>query len=133
VAVRFRREGLLRTLVFPDFKLRQYRGSFLDLFVDVAPEPALVGLGGGDDGVAGALEVLGRVAIFGGVAAAYVAALEAGAEVDPGVAEGDALLADMDGGCDVFGVLEVLAEHRHRWFPRRLQVEKTRLRRLVSG
>ena len=92
---------------------------FHDLFVDVAPEPALVGLRGGDDGVAGALEVLGGVLVLRGVAAADVAAFEAGAEVDPGVAERDAFFADVDLGSDVFGVDEMFAEHRHK-FPRRM-------------
>jgi hypothetical protein len=83
--------------------------------------------------VAGALEVLGGVPVLRRVAAADVAAFEAGAQVDPGVSEGDALLADVDLGGGVFGVGEVFAEHRHSLFPRRLQVEKMRLRRLVSG
>ena len=64
--------------------------------------------------MAGALEVFGGVAVFRGVAAADVAAFEAGAEVDPGVAERDALFADVDGGSGVFGVGEMFAEHRHK-------------------
>jgi hypothetical protein len=78
----------------------------------VAPEPALVGLGGGYDWVLRGVEVFGGVFVLRGVATAYVAAFEAGAEMDPGVAEGDALLADVDFGGDVFGVGEVFAE-RH--------------------
>ena len=105
------------------WKERSSRQLFFDHLVDVAPEPALVGLGGGDDRVADALEVFGGVAVLGGVAAADVAALEAGAEMDPGVAEGYALLADVDRGGDVFGVEKMLAEHRHRGFPRWRQVE----------
>jgi hypothetical protein len=82
------------------------------LLVDIAPEPAFVGLGGGDDRVAGGVEVFGCVAVLRGIAAADVAAFKAGAEVDPGVAKGYALLADMDFWGDVVGVGEVFAE-RH--------------------
>ena len=80
------------------------------LFVEVAPEPALVGLGGGYDGVLGAVEVLGGVLVLRGVAAAYVSALEAGAEVNPGVAQGYAFVADVGFGGGVVGVAEVFAE-----------------------
>jgi hypothetical protein len=90
----------------------QSHASAGHLFVDVTPEPALVGLCGADYGVLGSLVVLGRVAVFGGVAAAYVAAFEAGAQVYPFVAERDALRADVGVGRDVFAVFEVSAE-RH--------------------
>jgi hypothetical protein len=60
------------------------------------------------------VEVLGGVLVFGGVAAADVSALEAGAEMDPGVAQGDALLADMDFGWFVVAVGEMLAERHGR-------------------
>jgi integrase/recombinase XerD len=70
-------------------------------------------LGGRDDRVFGGLEVFGGVFVFGGVAATDVAAFETGAEVKPGVAEGNAFLADVDFGGNVFGVGEVSAE-RHR-------------------
>ena len=83
---------------------------FGHLVVDVAVEPAFVGLGGGDDGVVCGVVVPGSVLVLGGVAAAYVAAGEAGAEVDPGVAHRDALLADVDLGGLIFAVLEVFAE-----------------------
>jgi hypothetical protein len=83
---------------------------FRHLFVEVAPEPFFVGLGGGDDGVLGGVEVLGGVLVFGGVAAADVPAGETGAEVDPGVAEGDALFADVDFGGGVVAVAEVFAK-----------------------
>jgi len=76
----------------------------------VAPEPALVGLGGGYDGVLGGLEVFGGVLVFGGIAAGDVSAVEAGAEVDPGVTEGDALFADVGFGLGVVAGLEVFAE-----------------------
>jgi hypothetical protein len=90
----------------------QLHASAGHLFVDVAPEPALVGLGGADDGVLGGLVVLGGVSVFGGVAAADVTAFEAGAQVDPFVAERDAFGAHVGLGRDVFAVFEVSAE-RH--------------------
>jgi hypothetical protein len=83
---------------------------FRHFVVDVAVEPTLVGLGRGDDGVLGGMEVLRGVLVFGGVAAADVAALEAGAEMHPGVAEGNAFGADMGFRGGVFGVGEVGAK-----------------------
>jgi len=62
--------------------------------------------------MAGSFEVLGGVPVLRGVAAADVAALQAGAQMHPGVAQRDALFADVDLGSDVFGVGEVFAE-RH--------------------
>jgi hypothetical protein len=87
-------------------------GSAEHLFVHVAPEPALVGLGGADDGMLGGLVVLGGVAVFGRVATADVAAFEAGAEMHPFIAQGDTLCADVDLRRGVFAVFEVGAE-RH--------------------
>jgi hypothetical protein len=80
------------------------------LFVNVAPEPALAGLGGGDDRVLGGAKVPGGVLVLGGVAAADVAAFEASAEMHPAVAQRDALLADMDFGRGILRVGKVFAE-----------------------
>jgi hypothetical protein len=85
--------------------------------VNVAPSPALAGLSRGDDGVLRGLKMLGRVLVLRIVAAAYVAALLANAQVHPGVAHGHAL------GAHVLGVvlevvqvkrLKVLAECFHK-------------------
>jgi hypothetical protein len=62
-------------------------------FVDEAPAPVFAGFEGAHDGVLGAVEVLGGVLVFGGVAAADVAAFHAQAEMHPGVAHFQALLA----------------------------------------
>jgi hypothetical protein len=64
-------------------------------FVDVAPAPGFAGFEGFHDGVLGFMEMLGGVLVFGGVAAADVAALEAEAQVDPGVAHLEALFAPL--------------------------------------
>jgi hypothetical protein len=53
--------------------------------VHVAPAPVFSGLEGPDDRVAGGVEALGGVSIFGVVAASRVAADGALAQVNPGV------------------------------------------------
>src|ERR1700729_2042646 len=54
--------------------------------IDVAPAPAFASFGGLDDGVLCRVEVRASVAVFRGVAATYVTALHAHAEMHPGVA-----------------------------------------------
>src|SRR4051795_886313 len=61
--------------------------------VDVAPEPVLARLDGLDDGVAGGMEVLRRVLVLRGIAAADLAAGETQPQMDPGVAHLQALFA----------------------------------------
>src|SRR5687768_18515902 len=61
--------------------------------IDVTPAPVFAGLERTDDGVLRGVEVFGRVLVLGGVAAADVAADSTDAEVDPLVAELEALLA----------------------------------------
>jgi hypothetical protein len=63
--------------------------------VDVAPAPVFAGFERAHDGVLGAMEMLGGMLIFGGVAATDVAALHAQAEVHPGVAHFQALFATL--------------------------------------
>jgi hypothetical protein len=71
-------------------------------FVDVAPAPVFAGLDGFHDGVAGGVEMFCGVFIFGGIAAGYIAANHAEAKVNPGVAQFDALFADVGFGLDAF-------------------------------
>jgi hypothetical protein len=61
--------------------------------VDVAPAPGFAGFERFHDGVFGFMEMLGGVLVFGGVAAADVAAFQAEAQVDPSVAHLEAFLA----------------------------------------
>ena len=63
--------------------------------INVTPGPPLTGLGGGDDGMIGRVEVTSSVLVFGVVAAAYVAAGLAYAQVHPIVAQGYAFGADV--------------------------------------
>lgn len=78
--------------------------------MNVAPQPAFVGLRGTDDGMACAVEMLGCVFVLRGIAAAHVTAFEASAQVYPRVAHGNALRAHMCLGANVFRVGEVFAE-----------------------
>ena len=64
-------------------------------FVDVAPDPGLAGLEGADEGAGGVVEVTGGVFVLRGVAAADVAAGQAKAQVDPGVACLETVLATL--------------------------------------
>lgn len=80
------------------------------LLVDVAEAPGLARLGGNHDGMLGVLEVPGRMLVRGGVAAAAMAAGQAGAEVDPVAADLEALFAAVGVGRDEMAVGEVCAE-----------------------
>ncbi len=66
-------------------------------------------LGGGDHGVARALEVPGGVLVLRGVAAPHMAAGETCAQMHPGVAERDAFFADVDFGRGVMAIGKVFA------------------------
>jgi hypothetical protein len=61
--------------------------------VDEAPTPVFTGFERTHDGMLGAMEVLGGVLVFGGVAASDVAALHAQTKMHPGVAHFQALFA----------------------------------------
>jgi len=60
--------------------------------------------------VFGVVEVLGGVFVLRGVATADVAAGKAGAKVNPGVAELDALVADIGFGWLILAVLKMLTK-----------------------
>ena len=62
-------------------------------FVDEAPAPVFAGFKRAHDGVLGAMEMLGGVLVFGGIAAADVAALHAQPEMHPGVTHFQTLFA----------------------------------------
>jgi hypothetical protein len=55
-------------------------------FIDIAPTPVFAGLVGFDDGMVNSVEVLRRVLVLRGVAAADMAASHAEAQVNPCVA-----------------------------------------------
>jgi hypothetical protein len=84
------------------------------VLVYIAPEPALAGLGGGDDGVFGRHVMPSGVLVFRIVAAADVPAFLAHPQVHPIVAEGHAFRADVFGSrCELVEGGEVLARVGH--------------------
>jgi hypothetical protein len=93
-----------------------------DHFVDVAPDPVFSGLDRADDRVVAAVEVFGGVLILGRVAAAYLPARHAHSQVNPGVAEFDALFADVFVGGGDFDLIEMFAFLRHFSSPKRFSV-----------
>jgi hypothetical protein len=70
-------------------------------FVDVAPAPVFATLGGLDEGMAGLVEVGAGVAVFRRVATAHLAAFQAHAQVDPGIAGLEAFFAAPGVGLDL--------------------------------
>jgi hypothetical protein len=72
------------------------------LFIDVAPAPVFAGLERFDDWVIGGLKVFGRVLVLRRVAAADVAAGHAEPQVDPGVADLQAVFAAIRARGDFF-------------------------------
>src|SRR5829696_590658 len=85
-----------------------------DDLLHVAPDPVLSGLEGLDYRVLGGVEVPGRVLVWRLVAASYVPADEALAQVDPGVAHLQALLAALGARGDVPDLIQVRALWRGR-------------------
>jgi hypothetical protein len=77
--------------------------------IDVAPAPVLARLEGLDDRMVGAPEVSGGMTVLGGVAAAHVAAGQALAKVDPGVAHRQALFASGGAGRHITDLIQVSA------------------------
>lgn len=79
------------------------------LLVDVAPQPALVGLCGGYYRMSGLVEVLGGMTVLGRIAASNMAASKACAQMHPNVSKRNALLADMDFGCRIMAACQMFA------------------------
>src|SRR6516164_5138219 len=77
----------------PDIDSRHSRVWFDHHLVDEAPLPVLPRFEGSNDGMMGPSEVLCRVFVFRGVAAADVTASQAESQMDPRVAHPNALLA----------------------------------------
>jgi hypothetical protein len=75
--------------------------------VDVAPGPVFTGLEGFYEGVLGGVKVFGGVFVLRRIAAADVAAGEAQAQVDPGVAHLQTFLAAFGLGLYVVDLVEV--------------------------
>ena len=65
--------------------------------------------------MAGCVVMLGGMLVLGGVAAADVPTLQAGTQMHPRIAHGDALRAEVGFGSGVFAVREMLADG-HRFF-----------------
>jgi hypothetical protein len=83
-------------------------GLQVDLhFVYVAPGPGFAGLEGFHDGVLGLMEMLGGVCVLRGIAAAYVAALHAQAEMNPGVAHFYAFFAAVGVRCHFANLIQM--------------------------
>jgi hypothetical protein len=75
--------------------------------VHVAPHPVLARFGRPDDRVPGRPEMLARVLVLGGIAAADVAAAQAQAKMDPRVSGGEAFLATVGLRVDVANLTDV--------------------------
>jgi hypothetical protein len=82
---------------------------FQNHLVDVAPSPVLAGLDRLHDGMLCAVKMFGGVLILGGIAAAHMAANQAQAEMDPGVAHFQAFLASGTAGRHFADFLDVRA------------------------
>ena len=81
--------------------------------IHITPHPPFSGFDGADQRVVAGMEVLGGMFVFGGVAAAHVAALQAKAEVDPGVSRLHAIFADVLVGGGDADLVEVSALRGH--------------------
>jgi hypothetical protein len=65
--------------------------------IDIAPAPVFAGLERPDDRVIGAVEVLPRMLVFGGIATTHVPAFQAQTQVDPDISHLQTLLAALRG------------------------------------
>src|SRR4051812_35078534 len=105
-ATSYKQQSRVRERLDPEVRKR-----LEELVVGIAPAPVLARLEAADDGVAGAVVVLRRVAVGRVVATAHVSADETQAKMDPCGARGETLLA-ADGGFRLLRVqvVEVLAQ-----------------------
>jgi hypothetical protein len=78
-------------------------------FVHVTPHPVFARLERLHDGMVRRVKVLGGVLVLGRVAAPYVAAGEAPAQMDPGVAHFETLFATRGAGFDSMDIFQVSA------------------------
>jgi hypothetical protein len=81
-------------------------------FVDVAPTPILFRLERLQDRMSGSAEMGGGVLVFGAVTATYVTAHHAQPQVDPRIADTQAVFASIRAWRDRFDLIEVGAGHR---------------------
>jgi hypothetical protein len=87
--------------------------SRIDL-VHVTPHPTFAGLDGAHQRVGCAMKMFGGVLVLGGIAAADIAAFQAESQMYPGVAELDALLANVDLGMSDLDLIEMCAIFGHK-------------------
>src|SRR5687768_11047990 len=107
------RRGKLRRVSFPVLAPRLHR----DL-VDKAPQPVLSSLERLHNRVRGGVEVLRRVLVLRGIATPDVAANPTEAQMDPGVADLQALLATIGGARrNVANLVEMGTRHGHSFLP----------------
>jgi hypothetical protein len=86
-------------------------------FIDVTPDPTLSPLNGTHYGVMDVAEMFGGVLILGGIAASYVSANHAQAEMNPCISKLHALFTNvLVGGCDL-DLIEMLAFQCHVQVP----------------
>jgi hypothetical protein len=84
-------------------------------FVHIAPDPGLSGFIGTDQRMFRFVKMFGRMLILGRVATTHMSASETQAQVNPGVAGFDAVLAHMRVGGLNFDLVQVRAFLRHRF------------------
>jgi hypothetical protein len=95
--------------------------------VDVAPAPVFTGLEGLDKGVAGRMEMPGGVFVLRGVATANVPTDKALAQVYPGIANFQAILAAISTRGNFLDLVEVRTIRCHQFFSFFLSLATARL------
>jgi hypothetical protein len=83
-------------------------------FIHITPDPGLSRLDGAYQRMLGLMKVLGGVLIFGRVATAYMSTNQAHAQVDPSVANLDAIFAYMSVRFSYFDLVEMRAYFCHK-------------------
>ena len=95
-------------------KARLFSGKRLNHnFVHVAPSPVLAALIGANDGVTGLAEVLRRMFVLGRIAAPYVPALHAQAQMNPRIAGFYAVFTHVLVGARDLDLIQMRAFRRH--------------------